>query len=307
MESTYRRRCHRRLVKSSDETGERKRLWPRSRESTRLVLSWPARAANERRCVRPKEDKPAMTIRIGIGWLMLLVLAACGGTSTGPSTTPTAPATVDASVDMRLFIEALFLGQGSWAAPGGGCLAGQGVWAGWPRGSLVTIRVSNDLSAIERDAVMGPVNQLDFATGGELRANVQFVEEPNPTPARGEITVAKVADGCSATAAGCAIPTFDARGVISAVRILRVGPPNPGVGPYAHELGHGLYGFCHINSDTTIWKNPTGVHPSTVMGVGNNGGRLSDEDVAAVRAVFAAGLSPGASRAQFVAAGLINP
>jgi hypothetical protein len=248
-----------------------------------------------------------MTIRIVIGSLMLLALAACGGTSTGAPTTPTAPATVDPNVDMRLFIEALFLGQGPWAAAGGGCSAGQGIWAGWPRGSLVTIRVSNDLAANERDAVMGPVNQLDFATGGALRANVQYVEESNPTPARGEITVAKVADGCGPTAAGCAIPTFDARGVISAARILRVGPPNPGLGPYAHELGHALYGFCHINSDIAISRNPPGVHPSTVMGAGNNGGRLTDEDVAAVRAVFGAGLSPGDSRAQFAAAGLINP
>ena len=77
-------------------------------------------------------------------------------------------------------------------------------------------------------------------------------------------------------------------------------PASPAPGPFAHELGHGLYGFCHLRQDT-------GASYVSVMGWFNNEGRLSESDAAAVRAVYTAGLTAGSRRPQLVAAGPINP
>ena len=76
---------------------------------------------------------------------------------------------------------------------------------------------------------------------------------------------------------------------------------------FPHEMGHGIFGFCHINPDTSVFRSRQ-EPPSTVMGWGNiDEGQLTADDTRTTQAVYAAGLTAGASRAQFVAAGLINP
>lgn len=215
-----------------------------------------------------------------------------------------APYRVDVGADMRLFMEALFLGQGAWGA---GSCPGGGVLAAWARGGPITVTISNNLSVNEREVVLRTVGQFESATNRTLQTIVRFTDESDPTPGRREVTVAKVADHrCGTNFGGCAVHTFFERGVISAVRIFRVEPIS-NLTVYAHELGHGLYGFCHFNLGTAVAQNPPGARPSTVMGDAVRAGRLTDDDLAAVRAVFRAGLLPGATREQFAAAGLINP
>jgi hypothetical protein len=66
-----------------------------------------------------------------------------------------------------------------------------------------------------------------------------------------------------------------------------------------HELGHLLYGFHHLNPSSHAYQ-------VSVMGFGNNSGHLSDADIAALQAVYRAGMHAGATPAMFRAAGLIN-
>jgi hypothetical protein len=76
---------------------------------------------------------------------------------------------------------------------------------------------------------------------------------------------------------------------------------------WAHELGHGILGMCHIDGfliggpGNSLMSGGPGVHSGALP----HG--LSPYDIAATRAVYAAGLEPGRGRAAFVQAGLLRP
>lgn len=259
------------------------------------------------------ESGPRQRVLLG---LMGLLLATCGGPKA--PTTPTDLPTPDprrASVggapppvpfDQKNFVEALFFGTGALSDPENpGCLV-RGTAQGWPVGQRVRIRVSSSLTANERDGVVGSIGRLSAATDGGLSAKIETTDEADPLPQSGEITVAKLpnlsAAGCPPPLAGCAIPT-GASGIFDAVRVIAL----PGVADddsagnlYAHEMGHALYGFCHVNPNSEAARR-------TIMGGGTATHQLTDEDVRALQSVYRAGLGPGSTRAQFVAAGLINP
>jgi hypothetical protein len=62
-------------------------------------------------------------------------------------------------------------------------------------------------------------------------------------------------------------------------------------------MGHGLYGFCHIDGFAG---------QLSIMGIISPTAGLGEADIVASRAVYTAGLRPGATRGQFQAAGLIK-
>jgi hypothetical protein len=58
-----------------------------------------------------------------------------------------------------------------------------------------------------------------------------------------------------------------------------------------------MFGFCHT-------KTPNAFSKETIM-VG--GWSLTDRDVGIIQSVYRAGLGPGATRADLVKAGIVNP
>jgi hypothetical protein len=70
-------------------------------------------------------------------------------------------------------------------------------------------------------------------------------------------------------------------------------------------MGHAAYGFCHVLNTSGGRGNPFSY--ITVMGFGIAGGKLTEADLLAVRRVYDAGLRGGATRTDFVRAGLIDP
>ena len=77
---------------------------------------------------------------------------------------------------------------------------------------------------------------------------------------------------------------------------------------FLHDvIGHGLLGLCHIQAagiggaDHSLMSGGAGVYSGQISG------GLTELDLAAIQAVYASDLSPGATREEFRQAGLINP
>ena len=218
------------------------------------------------------------------------------------------------SPDPRALIEALFLGQGALSVPSrypgivSGC-SRDGVYTAWGPGSSIRVVLAAGLTANQRRSAEETARQIDSATMGRITVSVTTTTETNPVPELGEITVAnlsatEVAAVCGRPLTGCASPTL--RGaIIDRVRV--VASPVQGVptdNTMTHELGHAALGLCHMVSSPPEF----GVEPAMKAG-GMQTGRiihgLTAAELSAIRAVYTAGLGPGAARDDFVRAGLI--
>jgi hypothetical protein len=214
------------------------------------------------------------------------------------------------------YIEAVFLGTGRLTPTDGnhGCSA-TGFLRGFPRGTVVSVRISTSVSNDKQVAIGRAAEQVTEATGGIIRALVSIVEDPDPRPGRNEVTSTARSDaasqGCTSNN-GCTIHVFAnpaEPGLYISSRAVQ--PPNQTPGAFAHDvIGHGVLGLCHPDG------NLIGGAGLSLMSAGPNvfsGGpngiaeRLTAFDLAATLAVYGAGLEAGARRADFVRAGLINP
>lgn len=190
-------------------------------------------------------------------------------------------------ISQRTFTEALFLGTGtmSVAPPNAGCT--QGVLRGWPAGTTVTITIASSLSPSLLTVAQASASHASEATNGAISAIARVSTEAHPTPAQWEIVVDQ------GTGSFFTATSQLSNGVYSSGRI----ELPDSAGPLAHELGHGLYGFCHLGGLAPLMSIMGTLAPS--LGVG-------EADIIASRAVYAAGLRPGATRSEFLTAGLIK-
>jgi hypothetical protein len=221
----------------------------------------------------------------------IVTISGCGGSSRGP-TAPAAPA-LPTSTDPKDLSEALLLGSGPLANPAN---VVQTMVYGWESGSEIKVRVSTQLPGDSLALVQQFVSRVSEATLGHVRATIEPTTDVDPRPAVGEITVWATANpqsaGCPGGASLCSLGLATKLPYLHGSRI--VGVPN---GNFAHELGHAIFGFNHC------W-NPNVFAKETVMA---GGWALTDRDVAMMQSLYAAGLGPGATRADLVAAGIVNP
>ena len=208
----------------------------------------------------------------------------------------------------RDYIEALYLGTGP-LRPGNGftCRRNNG-WLGFPRGTTVTVVVSTAVSIDKRRAIEETAAQVMAATDGAIRTTVTLTEDPNPMPGAHQVTSTTIEDpgtqGCG-TGRGCTMFQMAAPAILRSSRAVQLPkvPPNN----YSHDvIGHGVLGLCHIDG-----PGIGGFHRSLMSdGRGQPGDliniKLTDLDIGALRAVYASDLHPGASRADFVRAGLVR-
>lgn len=249
--------------------------------------------------------------------LVLGVLVACGGdSSVGPglpaSPSPTPTPRPPASADLRPVIEALFLGSGPLTPRDGqpACVFFPGFWTAYPRQTAVRVKVSTTVAPDARTAIEAAANQVAEATAGAVRASVEVVGDPLPLPGPGEVTVTThpdpVSQGCP-TLVGCTIPTFGG-GVATLSSARAVLPPRQTPNAFAHDaIGHGVLGMCHIDGPLAGGANRSLMSGGPGVNSGDIAPMLTDRDLRAAQAVYGAGLSPGAQRAEFVAAGLVDP
>ena len=217
----------------------------------------------------------------------------CG--STPPAPLPGAPSIVGTS-DPKDLAEALLLGSGALSDSANRGCAPLGVVVGWPSGSLITVRVSSQLPQSARTQIQQVVGRVAEATLDNVTATIQLTDQAGPRPNAGEVTVSGTNNpamaGCSGAAVLCTMFAGFSVPFLHSVRI--VGVPD---GNFAHELGHGVFGFCHT-------KNPNVFDKETIMA---GAWALTDRDVGIVQSVYRAGLGPGATRSELVQAGIVNP
>src|SRR5262249_27063978 len=88
---------------------------------------------------------------------------------------------------MRDYIEAIFLGSGPLSPSDGnyGCFA-LGVWSGFPRGTIVTVRASTTESSDKRQAIENAAAQVSSATLGAIKTFFALTDDADPTPGDNE-------------------------------------------------------------------------------------------------------------------------
>lgn len=196
--------------------------------------------------------------------------------------------------DIRDVTEALFLGTGPYG--NGGCPgAVAGEMAGWQRGSRIRVIQGAGLSPAEQNAVSDIAQKFTEATGGAFQVEIRTSAAADPAVADGEIGLSHAAN-CPSGAHGCAYSTKDGSR-LRAGRVYLLTGEN--VGGVYHELGHALVGLCHINYSITP---PISSTISAMLGAGV----FTDVDLSVIRNVYSRGLSFGATRSQFAAAGLVR-
>jgi len=230
------------------------------------------------------------------------------GTAAG---TATSDLLVD-SIDARQMIDALVFADGPLSVPGnpaGPLIADR--MEGWPPGTPMTITLGADVPASVEASIQKTAAQIAPATHGLVQAVVAGRSaDAQPSPNDFEVTISMgspsdINDKCQCSnCVGCAWQWF--RGsVIQRGRILVSTSAQPSTS--AHEIGHVL-GLAHITS-------PDGVRPPFTLGITPDGkyspnGQLDQLDPATTRmleTIYGQGLTAGASRAQFEAAGLVPP
>jgi hypothetical protein len=236
--------------------------------------------------------------------------------SRGPSGESAPKATFAPVVDLRAIIEALFFESGPRRVPFAllpldvvdrdasrfRAFGAADVMLGWPPGARVTLLASTALRDEQMQAARDTVDQFNQSVGGVIRATLTTTADPNPRPRPGTITLAPgdpVAAGCGGNAIGCALRTVEG-GVMQEVRL--VVTPNSRGCVTAHEVGHGLHGFGHINL-----QGVPGLVAATMSPGGCDLPRLTEYENDAIEASYARGMRAGDTRQDFVRAGLVVP
>jgi hypothetical protein len=170
------------------------------------------------------------------------------------------------------------------------------------------MRVASRVPGPAQAGLAGAVGSLAGATGGALTVDLEVTPELDPQPGVNEVTVTEVAlpraAGCPSDA-GCVQYRFAGRGLLMGARVVE--PRGRSVSGYVrHALGNGVLGLCHI--DARLIGGPENSLMSAGSGVsaGSGPSGLTGLDIEAIQAVYASALSPGAARASFLAARLVN-
>lgn len=193
-------------------------------------------------------------------------------------------------------VEALFFGAGPLTPSDGfpACSARK-KWAGFPRGTTVTVRISTTVSKTVRYAIRHALRQVPEATNGAIRVVVKLTNDPNPIPGRNEVTSTFHPDpksqGCPYKR-GCTIHRFAKPGVFRSSRAVQ--PANMPVNAYVHDVvGHGILGMCHIDGNRiggaqhSLMSGGPGVFSGAIAI------RLTPLDIEAARTVYGSNLNPG--------------
>ena len=223
-----------------------------------------------------------------------------------------------ASVDLHDVIDALWFGSGPLAPQVGYTYCVSNVWLSFPAGATVRVRVSSTTVPFgAQEAVQQAVQQASALTGASgARPTFELTAEPDPQPAENEITVITDPDpvlrGCP-WARGCTIVRVRNGFTIVNSRAILGPTMTDATSAYAHDgIGHGFFGYCHIDSSaiggarySLMSGGPSARScdaPSNVC----DATTLTTLDSEAARAVYGAGVRPGSSRQDFIAAGLIR-
>ncbi|NNF25855.1 MAG: Ig-like domain-containing protein [Gemmatimonadetes bacterium] len=251
----------------------------------------------------------------GVGEGSATITASAGGASA----TVAVSVTAELTDFMKDYVEAIFLGSGPLIPQDGftACVTNPGRWTAFPRGTTLEVLASTTMDtgsdgADTKALVEAALSTVTEATLGEITTTFATTTDPDPMPTAGQITTTDHPDpqstGC-AFERGCVHVTWtDAEfTIMESSRTVLKEDIQPG-DAFVHDvIGHGIMGMCHIDQELV------GGNEMTLMagGPGAFTGFIPDElsplDIQAAQAVYGTDLEPGATRADFVARGLVRP
>jgi hypothetical protein len=207
------------------------------------------------------------------------------------------------------FIDAAYLGVGKLISRDGDTQCpSQGVWSGYPRRSNVVVRMSSRVPPAVQAGIIQAIEPLGAATGGALSLSTVVTPEIDPRPGVNHVTVAEVPNprllGC-ASETGCVQYNFAGRGLLMGARVLA--SPSLSSSAYIHYVvGHAILGLCHVDARQVGGPEASLMSggPGVTHGSGASG--LTALDLDAISAVYASSVNPGATRAAFLAARLVD-
>jgi hypothetical protein len=250
----------------------------------------------------------------------LIVLAASVASCSDSATNPDQRDEDDSAGDFaKDYIEAIFLGTGPLIPQDNftACVTNPGQWAAFPRGTTVKVIASSTIDlgsdgGDTKELIEAALATITEATLGGIQTTFVITDDPDPIPGLNEATGT---DHPSPQDTGCAFDrgcvhiefTAPGSGVMTSSRSTLKASVQPS-DAFVHDmLGHGVMGMCHIDQELI------GGNDKSLMagGPGAFTGLLPDQlsalDIAAAQAVYGSSLNPGATRADFVDAGLISP
>src|SRR5262245_25964786 len=211
---------------------------------------------------------------------------------------------------MRDYIQAIFLGSGPLSPADGNyaCPTFAGTWTGFPCGTVVSVRVSMSESTDKRQAIQNAAAQVSSATLAAIQTVFTLTDDPNPTPGPNEATSTSdptpSTQGCPSDN-GCTIHSFVSIGVLRSSRAVQ--PPIQTPNAFAHDIiGHGVMGMCHVDGHLIGGAALSLMSGGPNVFSGQIAVQLTALDIAAAQAVYGSGLNPGATKGDFLRAGLIN-
>ena len=213
-------------------------------------------------------------------------------------------------VDIRDFVEALLLGTGPYKSQiDSGCGFGTcGVVNGFARGVTVRGRAWSGFAGANLDAIRNVNSQLPSATDGAISASLDLTDDSRPTPAPNEITFGLIpaSGGCGGFEA--CVNVTGTGGVIrtaSAIFSAAFGADPLRTASFGHEVGHGVLGMKHVNSDS-IGGDQASIMATRPGGTINLPSSLTPLDLEALSFVYRAGLGAGSTLGQMRSAGVIK-
>ena len=210
----------------------------------------------------------------------------------------------------RNYVESLMLGFGPLTPSEGtyGCPR-LGRWSAYPAGTTVELVISQSVPPNAVTALTHAATAVNEVSAGQVSIVISTTQNTNPLPATNQVTVATSADpqslGCGYPQ-GCTQLSFEPNAfpLRAARAILQTGQtPNA----YVHDaIGHGTLGLCHV--DGTLIGSPSASLMSYGVNIFSNqiAVELTGFDRVATLAVYGSGLPRGATRSDFLAAGLVN-
>lgn len=240
------------------------------------------------------------TSRLAVATMVALALLGCVDSPTRPS----------GPITQGDVIEALFLGSGPALrdAVGNGCgIQGPGQWVSYGPGEMVDVVVASSVGEQHLPVIDATIDDLNQAIGGYFSLRAVSTDDPQPTPGSNQITVVEVSPEVQAAECGFVgtacfkcesgkLPLLDRCRVLVRNNLTFA----PGT-VHAHEIVHAV-GLCHVSGRLTILRHALMASPQ--QGQSN---ALIPTEMDAIAAVYTSGLSPGARRPQFAAAGLVDP
>ncbi len=243
---------------------------------------------------------------------LLVTLAAACGEDGGSPTSPTPTTGGPLSLRLGDFIEALFLSDGplSLGQP-------SGFMAGFLVGSHITVRFLNTVDPEFRESVQNltggcaelasrsdDARDIPCAMGLTFtysetsdRARMEDALQGGPRPPKNEVWVYDTDGACTGGGDSFTHKYYEAGSSVTSAAIICLRSPRVEY-EASHEMGHAL-GFQDLGRPETFRFHMM-LHRSQEC-------LLSGFEGPAVEAVYAAGLRPGASRQDFISAGVIKP